>query len=52
MSENNSAPTILGVVAIAVTLWLATVNTELQAKLKTCQSEFQGFKEGVIYGTK
>ena len=46
----DATPTILGVAAIAVALHFFNQNNELKQQINTCQLQFQGFKEGVIYG--
>jgi hypothetical protein len=50
MKDGDATPIFLGVAALAVALWLHMKNSELQAQLNDCRSQFQGFKDGVIYG--
>ena len=40
----------LSFAALAVALWLHNKNAESQSALSQCHSDFQSFKEGVLYG--
>ncbi|MEA5574792.1 hypothetical protein [Calothrix sp. UHCC 0171] len=48
----NDATTYLlvGAALIVVSHYFYQQNQELNAKVNTCQAEFRGFREGVIYG--
>lgn len=48
--EREPSLLILGVAALAVAFWLQMQVTELQRQLGNCSAEYQGFKDGVIYG--
>lgn len=41
---------ILGLAAVAVSLWFQQQQTELHTQLGNCKAQMQGFKDGVIYG--
>lgn len=47
MDNHNSF--FLAIAAILVSLWMYNQNVQLQQQLNTCKSEFEGFKQGVIY---
>jgi hypothetical protein len=50
MKQSDPTPIFLGVAALVVAIWLHIKNTELQTALVQCHSDFQAFKEGVLYG--
>ncbi|GAX46394.1 hypothetical protein NIES4075_74180 [Tolypothrix sp. NIES-4075] len=50
MKDNDTTPIFLGVAAIGVAIWLHIKNAEFQTALSQCHSDFQSFKEGVLYG--
>lgn len=50
MKQSDPTSLFLGVAALAVALWLHIKNAELQTALSQCHSDFQSFKEGVLYG--
>ncbi|NJL78347.1 MAG: hypothetical protein HC836_42485 [Richelia sp. RM2_1_2] len=43
-------PYFLAVAGILVALYFFNENTELKQQINSCQLQFEGFKEGVIYG--
>jgi len=47
MDNHNSF--FLAVAGILTALWMYTQNMQLQQQLTNCKSEFEGFKQGVIY---
>lgn len=50
MKDSDATPIFLGVAALVVAIWLHIKNAELQTALNQCRSDFQSFKEGVLYG--
>ena len=50
MRDSDATPIFLGVAALAVALWLHLKNTDSESAMKQCHSDFQSFKEGVLYG--
>jgi|GEM_PF-3529866 hypothetical protein len=50
MSNSDATPFIFGVAAAAVALWLHSNNSLLTSQLDKCRTNYQGFKEGVLYG--
>ena len=47
MDNYNSL--FLAIAGILVALWMYNQNVQLQQQLNDCKSEFEGFKQGVIY---
>ncbi|MBW4598718.1 MAG: hypothetical protein KME29_03790 [Calothrix sp. FI2-JRJ7] len=47
---NDATTLYLVVAAIAATTFLQIGKSELQDKLNTCNAEYKGFRDGVIYG--
>jgi hypothetical protein len=41
---------LLAAAALAVATHLYSLQADLLAKIATCQTQFEGFKQGVIYG--
>ncbi|MGI2909024.1 hypothetical protein [Tolypothrix sp. VBCCA 56010] len=49
MRQSDPTSLFLGVAALSIAIWLHIKNTELHAALVQCRSDFQAFKEGVLY---
>lgn len=47
---NDATAYLLAAVAIAIAAHLYSLQAELFAKINACQTQFEGFKQGVIYG--
>jgi hypothetical protein len=50
MSDKQPNLIFFGLGAAAGVLWLHITVSQLQIQLHDCQTSFQGFKDGVIYG--
>jgi len=50
MMPSDATAYLLAAAALAAAFFTYSNSTELQAKINTCQIEYRGFKEGVIYG--
>jgi hypothetical protein len=48
--QSDATAYLVAAAALAVAFVTYSSSTELQAKVNTCQMEYRGFKEGVIYG--
>ena len=48
--QSDATAYLLAAAALAVAAWTYSNSAELQTKLNTCQVEYRGFKEGVVYG--
>lgn len=47
---SDATAILLAVAALATTAYVQFNKTELQNNLNQCQAEYQGFKDGVMYG--
>jgi hypothetical protein len=47
---DNTTALLLAVVAIATAAYLQFSKNELSERLTSCQIQYQGFKDGVMYG--
>lgn len=45
----DATPILLGVAATAATLYFFNENSNLKQQINSCQLEYEGFKQGVIY---
>lgn len=50
MGKSDATPIILAVAALLVAAWSFNENTKLHNSLGNCESEFKGFRDGVVYG--
>lgn len=50
MKESDATPIFLGVAALVVAIWFHNPSNDSQTALNQCRSDFQAFKDGVLYG--
>lgn len=48
--QTDPTPYTITAAALVVALWSFTQLQELKTNLQSCEAQYQGFKEGVIYG--
>jgi hypothetical protein len=49
MKDGDATPIFLGVAALIAALWFQNQSSDSQRALNQCHSDFQAFKEGVLY---
>jgi len=49
MKDGDATLTFLGVAALVVAIWFHNQSNDSQTALNQCRSDFQAFKEGVLY---
>ena len=49
--KDNINPYILCIAAVIAAIYFFQDNLQLQAELRDCNSKYEGFREGIIYGS-
>ena len=50
MSESNLGSVLMTLAAVGISLFYLTKIGDLQSQLSSCNSKFESFKDGIIYG--